>query len=80
MHSKNAISIKIFLGSTTQELEIKLEHCGCKRKIRRGQINTNSQRNIWFNQTTCGKDAFSRGIGQKIIGMSLYGDYTMKKL
>ena len=63
-----------------QEIEIKLEDCGCKRNIQRRQINSNSQGNNWFNQTTCGKDAFSRGMGQKIIGMSLYGDYTMKRL
>lgn len=37
-------------------------------------------KDIWFNQTTCSMDAFSRGPNQKIIGMSLYGDYTMRRL
>ena len=26
-----------------------------------------------FSATTCGRDAFSRGSGQKVIGFSLYG-------
>ena len=55
----------------SRHLEIKLEDCGCK---------WNSHGNNWFNQTTCGKDAFSRGMGQKITRTSIYGDYTMKRL
>jgi hypothetical protein len=29
---------------------------------------------IRFNETTCSLDAFRRGVGQKIVGFSFYGD------
>ena len=58
---------------------IELQHCGCKRRISKTLLPT-SMKDIWFNQTTCSMDAFSRGTNQKIIGMSLYGDYTMRRL
>ena len=64
---------------TTEEFEIELQHCGCKRRISK-TLSTSMKINIWFNQTTCSLDAFSRGTNQKIVGMSLYGDYTMRRL
>ncbi len=30
--------------------------------------------NVPFNETTCGRDAYRRGAGQKIVGFSFYGD------
>ena len=68
------------LDGKSAEFHIKLEHCGCQRKIRTEKLSSNSEMNIWINQTTCGIDAFSRGMGQKIVGISLFGDYTMRKL
>ena len=65
-----------------EEFEIELKNCGCKRKLKKYShpANKNSMKNILFNETTCSIDAYNRGIGQKIVGFSLYGDYTMKKL
>ena len=64
--------------ATNEVFEIELQHCGCKRRISTGIPNElNHQR---FNETTCSKDAFYRGTGQKIVGLSLYGDLTIRKL
>jgi hypothetical protein len=32
-----------------------------------------------FNDTTCGMDSYKRGIGQKIVGFSFYGDIHSTK-
>ena len=69
-----------YLDGKSEEFDIKLEYCGCKRQIRTENFSSNSEMNPWINQTTCGIDAFSRGMGQKVVGISLYGDYTMRKL
>ena len=64
-----------------EEFEIELKNCGCKRKLKKNiSANQNSMKNILFNETTCSIDAYNRGSGQKIVGFSLYGDYTLKKL
>ena len=34
---------------------------------------------IPFNATTCSKDAFMRGSGQKVVGFSFYGDINTPK-
>ena len=34
---------------------------------------------ILFNETTCSKDAFMRGPGQMIVGLSFYGDLNATK-
>ena len=72
--------IAYILDIKSEQIEIKLEYCGCKRKIRKKELISNSVRNLWINQTTCGIDAFSRGLDQKVIGMSLFGDHTMRRL
>jgi len=68
------------------EIEFKLEHCGCTRKIPSGppkvvvDKNGNERiRDIPFNATTCSKDAFMRGSGQKVVGFSFYGDINTPK-
>ena len=35
--------------------------------------------NVSFEATTCGKDAFLRGPGQKVVGFSFYGDINSNK-
>ena len=67
---------------TEDEFEIELKNCGCKRKLKKisPPNDQNSRKNILFNETTCSIDAYNRGTGQKIVGFSLYGDYTLKKL
>ena len=35
--------------------------------------------NVSFEDTTCGKDAFFRGRGQKVVGFSFYGDINSNK-
>ena len=72
--------IAYILDIKSEQIEIKLEYCGCKRQIRKKELVSNSLRNLWINQTTCGIDAFTRGMNQKVIGMSLFGDHTMRRL
>ena len=52
------------------QVEFTLERCGCRRRL----TSITAPNDIFFNQTTCGKDAFQRGPGQKIVGFSFYGD------
>ena len=72
--------IAYILDIKSEQIEIELEYCGCKRQIRKKEFRSNSERNLWINQTTCGIDAFSRGMDQKVIGMSLFGDHTTRRL
>ena len=65
-------------AASYEEFEIDLQNCDCRRRISK-QI-PNMLHHQWFNKTTCSKDAFYRGPGQKIVGISLYGDLTMRKL
>ena len=60
--------------------EIEMEHCSCKRRIKtqpnfvidsRGELTNTT---IFYNKTTCGKDAFARGSGQKVVAFAFYGD------
>ena len=73
---------QIFAVGTEDEFEIELKNCGCKRKLKKisPPDEQNSRKNVLFNETTCSIDAYNRGAGQKIVGFSLYGDYTLKKL
>ena len=50
-----------------------LEHCRCKltMSISHGQAHVGG---IDFTKTTCGKDAYRRGKGQKIVAFAFYGD------
>ena len=63
-----------------EDFEIELKYCGCKRKISKQFMNQNSAQKVLFNDTTCSLDAYNRGMGQKIIGYSLFGDYTSDRL
>ena len=65
---------------TIEYFEIELKYCGCKRRIKKLPAHHNSAHNILFNHTTCSMDAYNRGMGQKIVGFSLYGDYTSDRL
>ena len=40
----------------------------CKNEINFLEIE------IQYHETTCGKDAFKRGSGQKVVAFSFYGD------
>ena len=76
------IAIDQSFAVAEEEFEIELKNCGCKRKLKKTSPanDQNSMKNILFNETTCSIDAYNRGMGQKIVGFSLYGDYTLKKL
>ena len=41
---------------------------------RDGAAMATTSRDIFYNETSCNRDAFARGSGQKIIGFSIYGD------
>ena len=72
------IQIKISLFKDgCEEFEAEINYCGCKRKIKKqAASDPNSSEIFWYNQTTCSMHAYNRGMGQKIIGFSLYGNYT----
>ena len=74
------IEISLFKDGVCEEFEAELNYCGCKRKIKTPALDPNTSGIFWYNQTTCSMDAFKRGMGQKIIGVSLYGDYNLRKL
>ena len=50
------------------KIETDVQLCGCKKNISRNDGDLD----IVFNQTTCSRDAFLRGKGQKIVGYSYY--------
>ena len=47
-------------------VEFELQHCKCQRKLKRF-TKTSS-----LHDTTCSRDAYHRGEGQKVIGFSYY--------
>ena len=67
-------------SDTIEYFEIELKYCGCKRRIKKLPVYHSSTDKILFNRTTCSLDAYKRGMGQKIVGFSLYGDYTSDRL
>ncbi len=71
---KSAVSPEVNAQVTDlgNEIEFKLQHCECKRRLSKTVIN--STKTFSFNETTCSYDAYLRGIGQKIAGFSFYGD------
>ena len=56
-------------------IEIEDQLCGCKKNISINDV-TDGDSDISFNQTTCSRDAFLRGKGQKIVGYSYYPPAT----
>ena len=55
-----------------QPLHIELEKCSCMRNLTTYHLNTTG--GTFFNETTCGRDAFFRGPHQKVVAFSFYGD------
>ena len=49
-----------------------LEYCNCTRNL--NFSGTISKESVKFEKTTCGIDAFQRGLHQKVAGFSFYGD------
>ena len=52
------------------QLRIQLERCSCPRLL--GSWSTSYNTN--YSDTTCGRDAFLRGHGQKVVAFSFYGN------
>ena len=80
--SYTLFQIELFLlKDGCEEFDSKLKDCSCKREIKIKQSSgPNISGNVLYNQTTCSMNAYNRGMGQKIIGFSLYGDYNLRKL
>ena len=55
-------------------ITFKLEHCNCTRRLPISDQTSVHNVSVIFNQTTCGIDAFRRGLHQKVAGFSFYGD------
>jgi len=71
----------VYKKEGSNEIRFKLEHCNCERKIipLMNAVNLTSERNgesreILTNETTCSSDAYLRGVGQKVVSYSFYGD------
>ena len=55
----------------------RLEHCLCQRLL--GSKTGLGKVGIEFAQTTCGRDAYARGPGQKVVAFTIYGDVHSKQ-
>ena len=51
--------------------EVEVQNCGCTKNILVNKAR-DSDSKIAFEQTTCSREAFHRGKGQKIIGFSYF--------
>ena len=73
----NNTQISNALNSTkpNRDIVINLEYCHCQRKIQRKENIIQTE----FSQTTCGQDAYQRGLNQKIIAFSFYGNPKTKE-
>ena len=49
---------------------VQMEHCSCQRRI----TTTVTPPSIALNMTTCSSDSFARGMNQRVIGFSIYGN------
>ena len=74
-------SIKLLKEVITQEnpkppnsSRVKMEHCNCSRYIK----STFLGKDIHYNETSCSRDAFARGPGQKVVAMAFFGVQTAK--
>ena len=81
IRSLQILTLPNHFSDTIEYFEIELKYCGCKRRIKKLPVLYHSSTDkILFNRTTCSLDAYKRGMGQKIVGFSLYGDYTSDRL
>ena len=48
-----------------------MQHCACNRSL---PLNGQSSEKINFEDTSCGRDAYRRGKGQKVVAFAFYGD------
>ena len=51
----------------------------CQCYFCRSVVPASNFADIPFEDTTCGKDAYIRGSGQRIVGFSFYGDVFSEK-
>ena len=58
------------------KIEIEIPFCGCKNNISINEVTDDGDLVIAFNQTTCSRNAFLRGKGQKIVGYSYFPPAT----
>ena len=52
----------------------KLEHCECQRTLPIKDIKKVNPYPLDYTATTCGRDAYQRGLHQKVAGFSFYGN------
>ena len=58
------------------KIEIEVPFCGCKNNISISEVTDDGDLGIAFNKTTCSRNAFLRGKGQKIVGYSYFPPAT----
>jgi hypothetical protein len=56
------------LNSGLEHEQVRLQHCRCLRDVAKRSITDN------YSHTTCNREAFLRGPGQKVVAFSLFGD------
>ena len=60
----------------TGDFEVKLEHCGCIKKLKNA---TKNYKELEYNQTTCNNVAYQRGPHQNVVAFSYFGDINSNK-
>ena len=60
----------------TGDFEVKLEHCGCIKKLKNA---TKNYKELKYNQTTCNNIAYQRGPHQNVVAFSYFGDINSNK-
>ena len=60
----------------TGNFEVKLEHCGCIKKLKNA---TKNYKDLDYNQTTCNNIAYQRGPHQNVVAFSYFGDINSNK-
>ena len=58
------------------KIEIEVPFSGCKNNISINEVTDDGDLGIAFNKTTCSRNAFLRGKGQKIVGYSYFPPAT----
>lgn len=54
---------------------VSLTKCSCEREI----IKLEEDNSVKLSETTCGRDAFSRGSNQKVASFSFYGNTSTEE-
>lgn len=84
-YSQEEARVNEVVAAASSTNSVKVEHCPCHRTNLRpaNQTHPETGKPIAYSDTTCSRDAYARGNGQRVVGFSFYGDissdYSQKK-